>query len=177
MARRQRRAARRHLLHRRPGKHPNQRDLPPPRRPPGLQAPGPPHLRGARRLPAPRVALHHRHHRRRPPLHQLLPVALVDELSEKLGSAATPMVAVSNPSAEEGSLVVANSYRRPLIGGPGGINDETPIERRDELIAKILKPFFGQLSIMAFESTYAMGVLDREVCEGGCLGIYLMTAL
>ncbi|VUC36112.1 unnamed protein product [Clonostachys rosea] len=94
------------------------------------------------------------------------PVALVDELSEKLGSAATPMV-VSNP-AEEGSLLVANSYRRPLIG-PGGINDEVSIERRDELIAKILKPFFGQLSIMAFESTYAMGVLDREVCEGSLL--------
>ena len=54
--------------------------------------------------------------------------------------------------------------RRPLLGLPGGINDELAVDRKDELVAKILRPFFGQLSIYAFESTYAMGPLDTETC-------------
>jgi hypothetical protein len=28
----------------------------------------------------------------------------------------------------------------------------------------LLRPFFGQLSILAFESTYSLGVVDREAC-------------
>ncbi|KAI0539668.1 putative regulator of reproduction dopa [Xylaria digitata] len=89
------------------------------------------------------------------------PIALVDELSEELGNAAT-----SSTLPTESAAMIASSgsgQRRPLLG-PGGINDELTVDRRDELIVKILRPFFGQLSIYAYESTYAMGALDVESC-------------
>jgi hypothetical protein len=92
------------------------------------------------------------------------PVALVDELSEELGSV---MVGTGPHHLAESAATVGSS-RRPLLG-PGGINDEVSMERKDELVAKILRPFFGQLSIFAFESTYAMGSLDWDVCAQGLL--------
>lgn len=90
------------------------------------------------------------------------PVALVDELSEELGNAATAGSALQTESV----AMMASSpsgHRHPLLG-PGGIDDELAMDRRDELIIKILRPFFGQLSIYAFESTYAMGALDSDGC-------------
>ncbi|TEA16559.1 Protein dopey [Colletotrichum sidae] len=93
------------------------------------------------------------------------PVALVDELSEELGAMGVSASLQSNPAAH---LAASSSHRRPLLG-PGGINDEVSIERKDELVGKILRPFFGQLSIFAFESTYAMAPLDREFCVQGLL--------
>ncbi|KAI0154767.1 putative regulator of reproduction dopa [Xylariaceae sp. FL1272] len=91
------------------------------------------------------------------------PVALVDELSEELGSQ-TVTSALPTESAAAMALASGGSgQRRPLLG-PGGINDELAVDRRDELIVKILRPFFGQLSIYAFESTYAMGAVDVEGC-------------
>ncbi|KAJ8119411.1 hypothetical protein ONZ43_g3630 [Nemania bipapillata] len=89
------------------------------------------------------------------------PIALVDELSEELGN-----TAASSTLPPESAAMMASSgsgQRRPLLG-PGGINDELTVDRRDELIVKILRPFFGQLSIYAYESTYAMGALDVEGC-------------
>ncbi|KAG5921892.1 hypothetical protein E4U53_003751 [Claviceps sorghi] len=95
------------------------------------------------------------------------PVALVDEISEELGSA--PGDATLQPDTE--ALVTASGPRRRLLlGGQGGINDEVGLERRDELVAKVLRPFFGQLSIFAFESTYAMGTVDRSACIDAVLG-------
>ncbi|KAI0378824.1 putative regulator of reproduction dopa [Hypomontagnella monticulosa] len=93
------------------------------------------------------------------------PVALVDELSEELGSVAST-AAVSALQTESAATMATNGspQRRPLLGLPGGINDELAVDRKDELVAKILRPFFGQLSIYAFESTYAMGPLDTETC-------------
>jgi hypothetical protein len=61
----------------------------------------------------------------------------------------------------------SGSQRRPLLGTPGGISDEVGLERKDELVAKVLRPFFGQLSIYAFESTYAMAPVDWEGCVAG----------
>ncbi|KAI0404234.1 putative regulator of reproduction dopa [Xylaria palmicola] len=89
------------------------------------------------------------------------PIALVDEISEELGNAATG----SALPAESAAMIASNGLgqRRPLLG-PEGISDELTVDRRDELIAKILRPFFGQLSIYAYESTYAMGALDVESC-------------
>ncbi|KAI1120919.1 putative regulator of reproduction dopa [Nemania abortiva] len=94
------------------------------------------------------------------------PIALVDELSEELGNAATS----STLPAESAAMITSNGsgQRRPLLG-LGGINDELAVDRRDELIVKILRPFFGQLSIYAYESTYAMGALDVEGCVLGLL--------
>ncbi|GKT55231.1 cellular morphogenesis regulator [Colletotrichum tofieldiae] len=93
------------------------------------------------------------------------PVALVDELAEELG---TMGVSSSLGSISASHLATSSSHRRPLLG-PGGINDEVSIDRKDELVGKILRPFFGQLSIFAFESTYAMAPLDREFCIQGLL--------
>ncbi|EFY87795.1 putative regulator of reproduction DopA [Metarhizium acridum CQMa 102] len=88
------------------------------------------------------------------------PIALVDELSEELGSFSTHGALQPDTEAH---VAASGPHRRPLLG-PGGINDDVSLERKDELVAKILRPFFGQLSIYAFESTYAMGALDREAC-------------
>lgn len=93
------------------------------------------------------------------------PVALVDELSEDLGQV-TVDLALQNESAAH--LAASSSHRRPLLG-PGGVNDDVLIDRKDELVAKILRPFFGQISIFAFESTYAMAPVDREFCIRGLL--------
>ncbi|ROT39776.1 hypothetical protein SODALDRAFT_377699 [Sodiomyces alkalinus F11] len=88
------------------------------------------------------------------------PIALVDELSEELGQVA---VVSAHQSETVAPLGATSSHRRPLLG-PGGINDDVTIDRKDELVAKILRPFFGQLSIFAFESTYAMVPVDWEFC-------------
>lgn len=89
------------------------------------------------------------------------PVALVDELSEELGNTNIGVALATESAATMASG--GSGQRRPLLG-PGGINDELAVDRRDELLAKILRPFFDQLSIYAFESTYAMGALDVEGC-------------
>lgn len=94
------------------------------------------------------------------------PVALVDELSEELGNVASQTVPQAADTAAH--MAASSSYRRPLLGA-GGINDDVSLERRDELVAKILRPFFGQLSIFAFESTYAMTAVDRNACVEGLL--------
>ncbi|RBQ72460.1 hypothetical protein FVER14953_08090 [Fusarium verticillioides] len=93
------------------------------------------------------------------------PVALVDELSDELGAS------VSSSGFQSSSVVnpvARGSSRRPLLG-PGGINDDVSLDRKDELVAKVLRPFFGQLSIFAFESTYAMGRVDRDACISSLL--------
>jgi hypothetical protein len=92
---------------------------------------------------------------------QLSPVALVDELSEELGSTAL----VSTMQTESAAMQASNSLiRRPLLG-PGGISDEGGWERKDELVGKVLRPFFSQLSIFSFESTYSMSSPDWEACR------------
>ena len=93
------------------------------------------------------------------------PVALIDELSEELGSTALS----SAIHTESAAVQAANgTSRRPLLG-IGGISDEGTWERKDELVGKVLRPFFSQLSIFAFESTYSMSVPDWEACRMGLL--------
>ncbi|KAK0655727.1 putative regulator of reproduction dopa [Cercophora newfieldiana] len=95
----------------------------------------------------------------RPPTYQ--PVALVDEVSEELGAVMVGSAGVQTESAAH--LAATGTHKRPLLG-PGGISDEVSMDRKDELVAKILRPFFGQLSIYAFESTYSMAPLDWDGC-------------
>ncbi|KUJ22268.1 uncharacterized protein LY89DRAFT_606658 [Mollisia scopiformis] len=99
----------------------------------------------------------------RPP--QFQPVALIDELSEELGSTALTSAVHTEFSAMQASN---GSSRKPLIG-PGGIGDEGNWERKDELVAKVLRPFFSQLSIFAFETTYSMSAPDLEACRASLL--------
>ncbi|RDL34750.1 Cellular morphogenesis regulator [Venustampulla echinocandica] len=96
---------------------------------------------------------------------QFHPIALADAISEELGSTASAAAIQTEVSAMQTSQ---SPTRKPLIG-PGGISDEGNWERRDELVAKVLRPFFGQLSIFAFESTYSMGAPDWEACRMGVL--------
>lgn len=102
-----------------------------------------------------------------------VPVALVDEVCEELGAVGDRgdgggevggVAHHAQTGAQEG---VGSKLRRPLLGTPGGIADEVGMERKDELVAKVLRPFFGQLSIYAFEATYAMAPVDREGCVAG----------
>lgn len=88
------------------------------------------------------------------------PIALIDELSDELGNVNSHAVS-SNDSVSHSAA--SRSQRRPLLGA-GGISDAVSLERKDELVAKVLRPFFGQLSIFTFETTYAMTTLDREAC-------------
>lgn len=89
------------------------------------------------------------------------PVALADRLSEQLGStAATPssLMAVAAPTT------VSHGRRKPLLDLM-----DTKIASREDLVGRVLRPFFSQLSIYAFESTYGMGESDRNVCVKGLL--------
>ena len=99
---------------------------------------------------------------------EYVPVALVDEVCEELGAVGgrgdvAEVSAVAHAQAVAGGSIM----RRPLLGTPGGIGDEVGMERKDELVAKVLRPFFGQLSIYAFEATYAMAPVDWEGCVAG----------
>ena len=91
--------------------------------------------------------------------------ALVDELSEELG-----MTALASTTQTESAAMQASSSlaRKPLLG-PGGINVEGTWERKEDLVGKVLRPFFSQLSIYTFESTYSMSSPDWEGCRMGLL--------
>jgi len=91
------------------------------------------------------------------------PVALVDELSEELGTSVANHSHALHVESGTSGAAASGPHRRPLLG-PGGIDVNVPFESKDELVAKILRPFFGQLSIFLFESTYAMSTLDEEWC-------------
>ena len=101
----------------------------------------------------------------RPSSYTYQPVALVDEVSEELGAVMQHTAEYHGASGSTGGAGHGNK-KRPLLGS-GGISDEVSMDRKDELVAKILRPFFGQLSIYAFESTYAMAPVDWEGCVQG----------
>ncbi|KAI9732794.1 MAG: hypothetical protein M1834_003732 [Cirrosporium novae-zelandiae] len=87
----------------------------------------------------------------------LRPVAVIDELAEETG-------ALNIPSGAGSSIFVSpedarKGRRRPLLAV-----DAIKTVPNDELIERVLRPFFIQLSIYAFESTYKMEVPDRDVC-------------
>jgi hypothetical protein len=89
------------------------------------------------------------------------PVALVDEISDDLGS--TTSIPAPHPGADS-LLRNGNAKRRPLLG-----LDAVKGIQKDDLLEKVLKPFFSQLSIYAFESTYSMGTADWKACLDGLL--------
>ncbi|POS85535.1 hypothetical protein EPUL_001212 [Erysiphe pulchra] len=92
-------------------------------------------------------------------------VALIDQLSEEFES--NPILS-SIPIASD-SLNTKNSLsRRPLLYTTG-VDDTIIWEKRDELVGRVLRPFFSQLSIFFFESTYSMCLPDREACRKGLL--------
>lgn len=91
-------------------------------------------------------------------------IALIDELSEDLGLTAHS----TTPADSSLAQATSSTTRKPLLG-PRGINDEGSWERKDELVGKVLRPFFSQLSIFAFESTYSMNAPDWQACRQSLL--------
>lgn len=83
------------------------------------------------------------------------PVSLVDEVSHSLGQKhmipSTPHLS-SSAEAKEGG-------RRPWLS-----SNDTRTVAKQEVVGKILRPFFDQLSIHVFEGTYSLGIPDREAC-------------
>ncbi|KAG6032270.1 hypothetical protein E4U41_007275 [Claviceps citrina] len=102
------------------------------------------------------------------------PVALVDEIADQLSSSSadgSPPQTDTDEAAAAAAAAGVGPLRRPLLLGKGGIMHDhhlsLDLDSKDELVGKVLRPFFGQLSIFAFESTYAMGRVDRGACIEG----------
>ena len=84
--------------------------------------------------------------------------ALVDEVAmEHSGSSLVPHLGSSGIKADE-------PRRRPWL-----CSDRTRNIPQESILNKILRPFFGQLSILAFESTYSLDEVDTEACSSDLL--------
>jgi hypothetical protein len=90
------------------------------------------------------------------------PIALVDEISENLGSTSASSIDHRSDSLAESGK--SQPTRRPLLS-PGVGKGVKP----EELLSQILVPFFSHLSIHAFESTYSMEPIDWESCRESLL--------
>ncbi|MCJ1287708.1 hypothetical protein MMC26_007060 [Xylographa opegraphella] len=82
-------------------------------------------------------------------------VAMVDELAEELdsGAGASHFINASLTNAPQGEK------RRPLLTAI-----VTKGVVKEDMMEKVLRPFFRQLSIYAFESTYSMEAPDWKAC-------------
>jgi hypothetical protein len=82
-------------------------------------------------------------------------VAIVDQLAEELDAKFEVVPYTDNLY----NLVPQEAKRRPLL-----ISDVTKGVKKEEMMEKILRPFFRQLSIYAFETTYSMNVPEWQAC-------------
>lgn len=89
------------------------------------------------------------------------PVALVDELAEALDSRAGMHQTTPTPTI---SGLTPTGTRKPLLG-PDVVRGVPTAE----IINCVLRPFFRQLSITAFESIYSLGVPDWKACHDDLL--------
>ena len=89
------------------------------------------------------------------------PIGLVDEIAEEL-STVGPLSSPNplTPNSEMYSWKVGN--RKSLLLD---VKDEVADTSKGEFVSKILRPFFAQLSIHAFEATYSMAAPDWKACE------------
>lgn len=84
------------------------------------------------------------------------PIALVDDLAEDLGADIIPPTpAAEVPPTRQGR------YKAPLLVPQQHVAEM----RKEDFVKKVLGPFFSQLSIHAYESTYSMRAPDLEACE------------
>ena len=83
------------------------------------------------------------------------PVAMIDELAEELDSGAN----ASHFTDSSTTNLSLGTKRRPLL--TLSVTKDVP---KDEIMEKVLRPFFRQLSIHEFESTYSMDPPDWNVC-------------
>ncbi|THC95983.1 hypothetical protein EYZ11_004530 [Aspergillus tanneri] len=86
-------------------------------------------------------------------------MALADEVSQSLG-----VRGATSPHTPTHPAEVDDGMKRP-----GLTADWIRETAKDEIIERVLRPWFGQLSIHAFESTYRMGSPSSEVCQDDLL--------
>ncbi|OQE47150.1 hypothetical protein PENCOP_c001G06641 [Penicillium coprophilum] len=89
------------------------------------------------------------------------PIALADEVSQTFGprSAGSPTV-----PTEPNEPQAHSDLKRPWL-----ISDWIRETAKDEIVDRVLRPFFARLSIYVFESTYGMGSVDLTVCRDDLL--------
>jgi hypothetical protein len=83
------------------------------------------------------------------------PMALVDVLAEDLDSKAGISQSATVPLAN----VIQSGRRKPVL-----TSSTVQGVAKEDLISRVLRPFFRQLSINAFESTYSMEAPDWQAC-------------
>ncbi|KAJ5089948.1 hypothetical protein N7532_008632 [Penicillium argentinense] len=84
------------------------------------------------------------------------PVSLADEVSQSFGPRELFSPTVSGESAEP---VARSGHKRPWL-----VSDQIRETAKDEIVGRVLRPFFDRLSIYVFESTYGMESVDMGVC-------------
>lgn len=89
------------------------------------------------------------------------PVALADEVSQSFGPRGVFSPALPGDSAEP---VVRSGFKRPWL-----LSDQIRETAKDEIVERVLRPFFDRLSIYVFESTYGMESADVGVCRDDLL--------
>jgi hypothetical protein len=95
--------------------------------------------------------------------------SLADGVAEALGSVATDS---HNTSPSHVTSEQSTKLRRPFLDPMLKMLEEEGSVRempKADVAARVLRPFFGQLSIWAFEGVYGMGGVDLQACEGGLL--------
>ena len=86
-------------------------------------------------------------------------IALADEVSHTLGARVTESASELHESNDHD-----DGFKRAFL-----TSDVTRETAKDEIVEKLLRPFFDRLSIHAFESTYSMAVPDLEACKDDLL--------
>ncbi|KAJ5595050.1 uncharacterized protein N7459_001258 [Penicillium hispanicum] len=89
------------------------------------------------------------------------PVSLADEVSQSFGPHGMLSPTVSGDSAEP---VARGGLKRPWL-----ISDRIRETAKDEIVERVLRPFFDRLSIYVFESRYGMAGADLGVCRDDLL--------
>ena len=98
----------------------------------------------------------------------------MDGVAENLGRLSIEADAVAEaPTGQAGAAAASGTLRRPILDGMmamAGMDaaDMRAMQKQD-LAVKFLRPFFGQLSLLAFEATYGMLATDLAACVDGLL--------
>ncbi|KAF2086304.1 hypothetical protein K490DRAFT_66856 [Saccharata proteae CBS 121410] len=111
------------------------------------------------------------------------PVALVDEVAEVLthaSASADDTTAVSSAAQGTGQFSQADDQgdtkRKGLLdsvlASAEGVGDSADVKAmaKSDLVYRVLRPFLGQLSIVAFEEVYGMRAIDEEGVVDSLLG-------
>ncbi|GAB7357467.1 hypothetical protein MBLNU459_g0007t1 [Dothideomycetes sp. NU459] len=92
------------------------------------------------------------------------PTALTDEINEALGVTSMEPSSYAAPVLPPTSQSSSTS-RRPFLSASGMDGADIKAMARDDFVRGVLQPFFGQLSMYAYEATYGMGTPDVEACR------------